>query len=246
MWKMVLLLLWISIGMSWAGYSSAYEEFIVPATVAKLFSTAGEVDSFLKTNQTPFGFYQAGVYYLYHAYGLINTLNVSSKDGKKLIKKAVEYLEKAGKLSSTEPMIFSMLGGAYLFSCQWGGVSDKIRNGRKGVFYMDKAVTMAPTNLRVRENRLRSFINLPPEFFPNVYKSIPEDADILLKNVEKEGSFYGDYAKELRSLCYYGKGLVAYYQKDYPKAREYLRQVEKGSSFVSNAETLLKRMGDSL
>ncbi|MFN3659840.1 MAG: hypothetical protein ACK4TN_01225 [Brevinematales bacterium] len=223
---------------------SPYEELLVPERVAGLFRSEKEVKEYEKTNGTALGYYTIGVFYLYHAYGLVNTLKVSQKDYRRLTREAIHFLERAQKMESNEPMVFSMVGSAYLFSCQWGGASEKIKNGRKGVFYMDKAVVMAPSNLNIRENRLRSYIHLPPEYFPNMLKSIPEDADILLNGVEREVSRYGSYAKELKSLCFYGKGLVAYYQKDIQRAREFLKKVEKETQFAEPSMALLKKIGD--
>ena len=221
---------------------SVYETLLVPVDVAKFFSGQKDVDAFLATNTSAVGFYKAGVFYLYHAYGLVNTLGVSQKDAKKMVQKAIQLFEKVETLESKEPMVFSMLGGAYLFSCQWGTPLDKMRNGRKGVFYMDKAVMMSPTNPRIREQRLRSYINLPPQYFPNMLKSVPEDADFLLKDMAERSALYGQYGKELSSVCYYGKGLVAYYQKEKEKAKEFLKKVDGASSMYENAQKLLKEV----
>lgn len=223
---------------------SPYEALLVPERVAGLFQNEKEVKEYAKTNTTALGYYTVGVFYLYHAYGLVNTLKVSEKDYRRLVREAISSLEKAQKLAPEEPMILSMVGSAYLFSCQWGGASDRMRNGRKGVFYMDKAVILAPSNMNIRENRLRSYINLPPEYFPNIFKSIPEDADMLLKAMEKDFSLYGAYAKEVKSLCFYAKGLVAYYQKEMGKAKQFLGMVETGTSFSERAKALLKKMGE--
>ncbi|URA11004.1 hypothetical protein [Thermospira aquatica] len=224
--------------------ASLYEEFVNPERIGAVFTSESEVKAFLQTNKTALGYYQVGVFYMYHAYGVLKVMKVSSKDARRLTREAINVFEKAEKLESREPMLYSMLGGAYLFSSQWGSVMDKMRNGRKGVFYNDKAVLMAPENLRIRENRLRNYLHLPPEYFPNIYQSIPEDADKLLAGVEKYQKEYGEYAREVRALAYYGKGLVAFYKKDRVQARENLQKVEKNTSLYDRAQELLKRVGD--
>ncbi|NPV38282.1 hypothetical protein BREVNS_0447 [Brevinematales bacterium NS] len=243
MWKTYLVFVLCFFEILYADDSS-YEALLVPEKIAGFFQSEKEIKEYAKTNTTALGYYTVGVFYLYHAYGLVNTLKVSKKDYRRLTREAITSLEKAQKLAPAEPMILSMLGSAYLFSCQWGGASDRMRNGRKGVFYMDKAVIMAPSHLNIRENRLRSYINLPPEYFPNIFKSIPEDADMLLKAMEKDFSLYGAYAKEVKSLCFYAKGLVAYYQKEMGKAKQFLGMVETGTSFSERAKALLKKMGE--
>ncbi|MFW6130401.1 MAG: hypothetical protein ACOC56_04380 [Atribacterota bacterium] len=225
-------------------YLDKYYKSTSPIFLEKEFKNKNILKEKIKQNKNnPMILFQAGVYYMYQVYGVLNSMEVNRKNEKEFTEKAKRLFKKAYNQKSTNPVITAWLGSATLYSSKWGSPFNKMRNGKKGYFYLDKALQLAPNNIQVRAIRIRSIVNLPPKYFPGVLKDIKQDTKFLIEKIENDKKLLNDkYFKTTLYLCYFYRARTLIRLKENKKeAYKLLEKIPKESLFYSKAINLKEK-----
>jgi len=227
-----------------ASYPERYEKYnsfiryLNPVEIENQFSNLDEIKEMIKSKNTDsLTLYKAGIFCMYNIYKVINKIKYyNDRDEEEIAVTAKKCFEEAYKKEKNNPFITGYRGVCYLYLCKWGAYNEKIQNGQKGTYYLNKAVDMYPESIEIRRIRINSFIYLPFQYYPDVPGMIENDADFIINKVlDNKKNLLGYYTDDIINSflheAYYMKGVLFIKTNRKQEALKYLDNIDKSSFY---------------